>query len=290
MKTKKSFQEIIRSPLMIIGSVGILCLFVFIMMAKRVEAARQEFYTVQDQLKLYRSEIWYLEKLDRAKLEKQLVKELDRFPSANEITFLINEISEIAKNAGIEFETISPKDMTQSGTASDPIESMFNQVPIEMRLHGTYENVATFLSALRELDHGVVRLGQFEMSQNTNKPEINLTLVAVAFVKKTSDQQVLGKDSVKVPDLKREPRKSRSNSSSIVRNPFTQAKDSEKPAINIEGIIYDPKTPLALIDGEVRRVGDQVNGMTLVEIKSDLVVLEQKDHKTRIQIKPGIRK
>lgn len=289
MKNPNSIKKIkIPIPILIIGFLGLMCLGIFVWMVKNVEAAKQEYYSAREMLQLYRNEIWHLQNIDREKLDHRLQEELKRFPSANEITDVADQISEFGKLSGVKLSLISPKE-PQAANSDDPVTAMFLHVPIDVQLSGSYENIAHFLSSLKMLSKGVLTVDHFEMTPTVaGKSDISLALTLNAYVKKTSDQQILTEKSIAVSTV-HEPSKSRA--STIQRNPFLQADEKSGFAVSVEGIIYDPKNPMVLIAGDVKRLGDQVDGLTIVEIRRDAVILAVNDKSGRkIELKPGLRR
>lgn len=51
-------------------------------------------------------------------------------------------------------------------------------------------------------------------------------------------------------------------------------------ALHVEGILWDPAQPLAIVNGEVRRVGDDVEGFKIMEIRAAAIVVDgpETDH------------
>jgi hypothetical protein len=47
----------------------------------------------------------------------------------------------------------------------------------------------------------------------------------------------------------------------------------EELGFSLSGIVWDPKNPVAIINGEVMHVGDSVDGKKILEIKKDRVIL-----------------
>ncbi len=73
---------------------------------------------------------------------------------------------------------------------------------------------------------------------------------------------------------------------SWVRNPFKLGVVARAPVIyapgrtvlpdmKLEGIVWDKKSPYAIIDGELRTIGDVVSGFVVQNIKQDRVILEK---------------
>ena len=48
---------------------------------------------------------------------------------------------------------------------------------------------------------------------------------------------------------------------------------SEELGFSLSGIVWDPRNPVAIINGEMKHVGEVVNGKTILEIKEDRVLL-----------------
>lgn len=69
--------------------------------------------------------------------------------------------------------------------------------------------------------------------------------------------------------------KKRSNYKNWGRNPFiiTKTPVSDSSRLSIGGIVYDEKDICALVNDQVVRAGDEVNGNRVVDIKPDRVIL-----------------
>ena len=57
----------------------------------------------------------------------------------------------------------------------------------------------------------------------------------------------------------------------------TVQKNYSSATFALEGIIYEEKKPLAIINGKVSRVGDTVNDMTIESITADKIILRDKN-------------
>lgn len=80
-------------------------------------------------------------------------------------------------------------------------------------------------------------------------------------------------EAVKVDLSLRRPR--RSKYTSWQRSPFIEAKVSVTGLykLTLNGIVWDEENPRAIINGQIVSVGDVMEGITIVEIKKDGVVL-----------------
>lgn len=59
----------------------------------------------------------------------------------------------------------------------------------------------------------------------------------------------------------------------------------ELPLMSLYGIIWDPKTPIAMIDGMDLRVGDRIKGARIIEIGIDRVVLSYRSKRFVLTVK-----
>ena len=48
-------------------------------------------------------------------------------------------------------------------------------------------------------------------------------------------------------------------------------------ALHVDGVLWDPVTPLAIVNGEVRRVGEEVEGYRIAEIRTNAIVVDGSD-------------
>lgn len=67
----------------------------------------------------------------------------------------------------------------------------------------------------------------------------------------------------------------RTNYTSWSRNPFVLQKTSSKSfkGLTLDGIMWDKGKSMAIINGEIVRIGDNVNENLVVDIKQDRVIL-----------------
>jgi len=271
-------------PLAVLVVLAVAAAFGFLILAKHIDGARQEFYDAQRELGLYRAGVWQLEKVDYTKLEEELTAFKQRFPSHEQVGMLIGELTGLAKGHHVAIEAITPSDKIVGREEDNLAFAVLDQVPVQMRLSGTYENLAAFLASLSNLEQSLMTVSQFQLGMGGGRDEsmLQLSLNAVFFVKKKSDQDLL--DSRAIPAVPKERLAQRSRFESTERNPFTERRLAPaamvQDVIKLEGIIYDPVQPLVLINGVTWKKGDQVGAMKIVEIKPDRMIVEE-DGKAR---------
>ena len=276
-------------PLGIVVGIGVALLSIFIFLAGQSDRARQSFYKVKGELDLYHKSIWHLEKLDFAQLNQRLSAANTRFPSFDDLRELIGEITDLAKGYEISITSITPSEKTEVRNEENKILSAFYRVPIEMRFRGKYESFAAFLADLSKLEHGVMKADRFYLEKQSaaDPNDLLLVLTASVYVRKTAEDEILKKDiPAEISLLERKTGRSRFDE--MGRNPFTKAPiriQQEAAPIALQGIIYDPSQPIALINGETKSVGDVVGDYKIVEIHQDSVLLEKGGKSVKIRLR-----
>lgn len=75
----------------------------------------------------------------------------------------------------------------------------------------------------------------------------------------------------------------------LERDPFTRIQtisvEKEISGINLSGIIWDTKNPKAIINGKIVGIGTKINENTVVDIKSDRVILSDGERQFGISMK-----
>ena len=283
----KKFDQTNRAlSLGIILGIGIAALSILLVMTSRVEGARQQFYTLQDQLRLFRTEVWHIEKLDEATLAKEFEGQIKRFAVKDELGSLIQELGHIAERTGVTVDALHPKDSSGVENFSKVGVMSLEKIPIEMQVHGTFGALANFTSSLAHLDLGLIKAERFQIdSKDETAGDLKLVLTGILYLKKSKDDTFFtgGKETLSFEGAKPKPR---SRFQDMGRNPFSTATQSEKAGIVVEGVIYDPAAPLAIISGRVHAVGDQINGVKILEIKRGSVVFEKNGVRSEVSIVP----
>jgi hypothetical protein len=72
--------------------------------------------------------------------------------------------------------------------------------------------------------------------------------------------------------------------------PVAELKEEEVlfPELDIEGIIYDQKDPIAVVNGDLRVVGDEVDGVRIVDIQQKYVTFELKGKTLSVNVKEAV--
>ncbi len=275
-------------PLTAVLGVSIVSICFFIFLARRSDIARRNFYKTQTELQLYRTGIWHLAKLEPPQLERRLARMKAQFPPAENLAVLIEELTKLATNYDLSIVSITPGEQAEVREEKSTLVSIFGRIPIDIRLEGNYEGLASFLSQLSMLEHGIIKVDRFRLEKLQNDlTRLMLSLESSLYVKKVQDQDILSEpfSSATVPE--RNAGKSRFNT--VERNPFTKALiaaiGTAESQINLEGIIYDPAEPMILINGETKGIGDIVHHMKIIEIQPDSVLFEKGSEQVRMRLR-----
>jgi hypothetical protein len=72
------------------------------------------------------------------------------------------------------------------------------------------------------------------------------------------------------------------------RDPFlldtSNVKEQGMEGLNLNGIVADKENPYAIINDDVVKLGDRINGMTIIEINEKRVVLEQDGQRHTLEL------
>jgi Tfp pilus assembly protein PilO len=263
-----------------IGGIGVILLAIGAVLASRVDAARIEFNKAEEMLKLYQSEIMYAENLDQSRLETDLAQANLGFPASENLSVFIAELNDEIDHYGITVKSISPGAQVEVLDQDKDVLSGLDRVSIEMKLNGTYNHLGLFLHQLSRLRSGHVRIRLFDLSGEKEDSDLMLLSITIdVFVRKDPDFDILAQEMGLKAPVKRQA--GTSEYDEIERNPFVTT-EIELPDFNIEGIIYDSETPMVLIAGEVKKVGDQVGETVIQEIQPDSVIFKSEKEEIRI--------
>ncbi len=64
----------------------------------------------------------------------------------------------------------------------------------------------------------------------------------------------------------------------------TEPEPIRPPQLTLYGIIWDPETPIAMIDGMDLHVGDRIKGARVIEIRIDRVILEYRSSRFELTV------
>ncbi len=276
------------ASLVIIIPVGLMCITVILVIVFRLGKAQKNYFSLRKDLKISREAIWNIRNVEIQRLNQEIILTYNRFPAADKLLLVIKEISETAKNDNVKMVSISPGQQTDVEDTDKPLLSGLNRIQINMRLEGPYENLASFLTHLSRLDSGVIKINSFRFDKmSASASNLTAALEANVYVRKTNDQDLF--QTALEGELAPAKSQGVSRFQAYLRNPFSEEAIVSKvsqAALSLEGIIYDPAEPIALINGEARRIGDQVGDVKILDIQRNRVLFQRGSEEFELSLGP----
>lgn len=274
-------------PMGVIVGIGCFMLVSIIVMSLQIDRARSRFYEARKELELYRNEVWQLDRLNEPAAHAELKEELAKFSSGKNVANFVEQITATGKKFGITFDSISPRAKTDLNESERKLFPNLARVPIDMIIRGTHQNISVFLSTLGKLDQMVVRVDEFRLLPPNSESDflkgpVSLSVFIPQDDDKSIDSQGNGTLSLELRNM------GKTRFREFGRNPF---KEWAEPAGNVdlvlEGIMYDEKQPVVLINGKIWQKGAQVGNVKIVDIQQTSIVIEKDGKQETIRLRIG---
>jgi type IV pilus assembly protein PilO len=112
---------------------------------------------------------------EAAKLREELKVAMTQLPTSKEIPSLLSNISRLGKEAGLEFLLFKP--------AAEVSKEFYSEIPVEMRVRGTYHNVALFFDKVGKLPRivNISEVGMDNAKEVFGRWDINTACRATTF-------------------------------------------------------------------------------------------------------------
>ena len=102
-------------------------------------------------------------------------------PSQEELSWVMDEVTETGKGLGIDFRSIHPE-------AIQKAPSGYSFMPVEMKLESSYKELGQFIGALRTLKKGFVTVERFEITRDEKiLPKLNCRLLMKLILRPSND-------------------------------------------------------------------------------------------------------
>lgn len=150
--TRQRLIMIITAAILIIA-VG-LYIFLYGPLISRLRVMRLECKTIEADVLQTRSRLASIETID---IKKGLIKE-------EEISFAIDELTRQGKLEGVNFVSMTPKEIEKREDAP------YNILPIEIEIESTYEKLGIFLGSLDKLERCLVTVRNFNITPDKEDP------------------------------------------------------------------------------------------------------------------------
>jgi type IV pilus assembly protein PilO len=112
---------------------------------------------------------------EAAKLREELKLAITQLPTSKEIPSLLSNISQLGKDAGLEFLLFKP--------TAEVSKEFYSEIPVQIRVRGTYHNVAVFFEKVAKLPR-IVNINEVAMDgakEVFGRWEINTACTATTF-------------------------------------------------------------------------------------------------------------
>jgi len=112
---------------------------------------------------------------EAAKLREELQVAITQLPTSKEIPTLLSNVSQLGKESGLEFLLFRP--------AAEVSREFYAEIPVEIRVKGTYHNVALFFDRVGRLPR-IVNISEVSMEnakEAFGRWEINTACTATTF-------------------------------------------------------------------------------------------------------------
>jgi len=125
---------------------------------------------------------------EAAKLREELKVAITQLPTSKEIPSLLSNISQLGKDSGLEFLLFKP--------AGEVSKDFYAEIPVEIRVRGTYNNVALFFDKVGKLPRivNISEVGMDNAKEAFGRWEINTSCTATTFKFVERDAAELAKD------------------------------------------------------------------------------------------------
>jgi type IV pilus assembly protein PilO len=125
---------------------------------------------------------------EAAKLREELKVAMTQLPTSKEIPSLLSNISQLGKDSGLEFLLFKP--------AGEVSKEFYAEIPVEIRVRGTYNNVALFFDKVSKLPRivNISEVGMDNAKEAFGRWEINTSCTATTFKFVERDAVELAKD------------------------------------------------------------------------------------------------
>lgn len=112
---------------------------------------------------------------EAAKLREELNLAITQLPTSKEIPTLLSNISQLGKESGLEFLLFKP--------APEVNKDFYSEIPVEIRVRGTYHNVALFFDKVGKLPRivNINEVGMDNVKEVFGRWDINTACTATTF-------------------------------------------------------------------------------------------------------------
>lgn len=176
-------------------------------------------------------------------------------PSKKDASQLLSVLTKQAKD----IKLISVRQKLKAGEE-------YSRIFFELKFNAYYKNTINYISKLESISPFLV-IEELSISEPKGKRKEEgmptRLLLSTLLGEIPATESIKAKETGEVIEVTRDIFVSKAKPASVVR----------KVELKLDGITYDPRTPTAIINGEVARIGSEVETFTVKEIRYDMVIL-----------------
>ena len=174
----------------------------------------------------------------------------------------------------------------------------FRDVPLTLELTGRYRNIAEFLGALSEMPllNAVRHITLDPKDALTATGGLRATVEVSVFVPQPTESNGSHTTDAAPSDLLASlpassthdvaTQQKAARQTTWRRDPFTQGAAGGNHALSLNGILWNDQQPMAIINDQTVRVGESIEGYTVVEIGKDFVSVTDGTQTIQLRIAP----
>ncbi|MFH1655644.1 MAG: type 4a pilus biogenesis protein PilO [Candidatus Omnitrophota bacterium] len=175
---------------------------------------------------------------------------------------------------------------------SEPIEEkeFYHKMPLKISLTGNYNQIISYLKRI-EIPSRLIEVKSLQIQTDPEiLPGVNVNMSLLVLLQNPSEEKSSSfAEKLSSVNLKKSVVKKLTDPFTAYRPIYLMgAKSSELPEIDslsLSGIIWSGGTPSAVINGISVKVGDDIDGLEVLEISEDGVMLEGAGQRAKLKLK-----
>ena len=237
---------------------------------KEISNLKSSLQLIDSEIKMFEGGYLLLKDLNAAKsmLNKELDEISKKIPSESKTPYLINNfISIVGKGLNIDYNLIQPSNLVQ--------EQKYKRLPLKVEFEGDYADLNAYLAQLKKLPV-TIRVDSLDLRKISGVKKLSVSMALSAFVMPGGVEK---KPMAEVEGY------------SYYYDPFytTRAKRPTLRTETVTGLRYSGyflgRELKAIINDEVLKAGESINGYRIVSIYKDRVMLEKDKKRYELTIK-----
>jgi type IV pilus assembly protein PilO len=170
-------RKILILGVLVVGIIGLYFYLIYWPNLELLKKKKAEMGALENQVRELRTVAANMKRFqdEAAKLREELKLAITQLPTSKEIPTLLSNISQLGKEAGLEFLLFKP--------AAEVSKEFYSEIPVEIRVRGTYHNVALFFDKVGKLPRivNINEVGMDNAKEVFGRWDINTACTATTF-------------------------------------------------------------------------------------------------------------